>query len=239
MNKVYAGELKSSPPLDDPQQRAMQDAMDPEIVQEMILSPRPRPDLSKIKRKRHAVLGRTTTNVRCESPECSVYQAPRPSPTKPLYGDPLASHNFISVIEPPKVPHHNRNLDQIYNDIAEEKASQVTRGERIVDERDVVQGMNELETIWRKQMIKGYRNNPVYQLAQESSTTSRVGKMQHYHIRDGLLYTTTGGGNDCLYIPRGRRINRETLRELMISEIHTNGLHSANRNLRYATKYIN
>jgi len=44
-NKVYAGELSSSPPLEDPQQGAMQDAMDPEINEETILFPRPRPDL--------------------------------------------------------------------------------------------------------------------------------------------------------------------------------------------------
>jgi len=33
-NKVYAGQLSSSPPLDDPQQGGMQDAMDPEINEE-------------------------------------------------------------------------------------------------------------------------------------------------------------------------------------------------------------
>jgi len=31
MNKVYAGELKSSAPLDDPQQPAIQDTMGPAI----------------------------------------------------------------------------------------------------------------------------------------------------------------------------------------------------------------
>jgi len=45
-----------------------------------------------------------------------------------------------------------------------------------VDERDVVQAMNEMETIWREQMIKGYRNEPVYQLAQDSNNTSRRGR---------------------------------------------------------------
>jgi len=150
----------------------MQDAMDPEINEETILSPRARPDLSKIKRRLHEALGCTTTNVPCESPECPVYQTARPSPTKPLYGGPLASHNVIPVIEPPKLPHHDRNLYQVYNDIAEEEESVVTRWERIVDERDVVQAMNEMETIWREQMIKGYRNDPVYQLAQDSGNTS-------------------------------------------------------------------
>jgi len=84
-NKVYAGELRGSPPLDDPQKETIQDAMDPEINEETIPSPRPRPDLSKIKRRLHEALGCTTTNVPCESPESPVHQAPRPSPTKPLY----------------------------------------------------------------------------------------------------------------------------------------------------------
>jgi len=65
MNKVYTGELRNSPPLEDPQQGAMQDAMDPEINEETILSPRPRPDLSKIKTRLHEALGCTTTNVPC------------------------------------------------------------------------------------------------------------------------------------------------------------------------------
>jgi len=86
-------------------------------------------------------------------------------------------------------------------------------------------------------MIKGYRNDLVYQLAQDSSNTSRGGKMQHYHIRNGLLYATTQGGEDCLYIPKGNGINGETLEELMISEIHTKGHYSADRNLRYASEY--
>jgi len=165
--------------------------MDPEIDEGTLLSPRPRPDLSKIKRRLHEALGCTTTNFPCESPECPVHQAPRPSPTQALYRGPLASHNVIPVIEPPKLPHHDRNLYQVYNDIAEEEESEVTSWERIVDERDVVQAMNEIETIWGEQMIKGYRNDLVYQLAQDSSNTSRGAKMQHYRIRNGLLYTTT------------------------------------------------
>ena len=60
--------------------------------------------------------------------------------------------------------------------------------ERIVNERDVVQVVNEMKSIWREQMIKGYRGDPVYQLAQDTSNTSRGGKMQDYRIRNGLLY---------------------------------------------------
>ena len=237
-SKVYAGELTSSPPLDYPQQGAMQEAMDPEINEETILSPRPQPDLSMIKRRPHEALGCTTTNVTCEGPEGRVHQAPRPSPTKPLYGGPHASHNGISVIEPPTLPNHYRKLYQVYNQIAEPEESEVTRWERIVDERDVVQAINEMETIWREQIIKGYRNDPVYQLAQDCSITSRGGKMEHHGIRNVLHSATTPGGEDCLYIPKGHGINGETHRELIISEIHTMGDHSVNSNLRYPSEYI-
>ena len=41
----------------------------------------------------------------------------------------------------------------------------MTRWERIVDERDIVQARNEMETIWREQRVKGYRNDPISQLA--------------------------------------------------------------------------
>ena len=98
--------------------------------------------------------------------------------------------------------------------------------------------MNKMESIWREQMIKGYRGDPVYQLAQDSGNTSRRGKMQHYSIRNGLLNATTQEGEDCLYIPTGHGVNGETLRELMISEIHNKGHHSPDRNFRYASEYI-
>ena len=65
--------------------------------------------------------------------------------------------------------------------------------ERTVDERDMIQAMNKMETMWREQMIKGYRSDPIYQMAQESSNTTQVGKMQHYRIRNCLLYATTRG----------------------------------------------
>jgi len=73
MNQVYAGELHSSLPLDDLQERAMQDAMHPETDRETILSSRPRPDLSKIKRRHQEALGCTTTHLPYESPECPVH----------------------------------------------------------------------------------------------------------------------------------------------------------------------
>ena len=104
--------------------------------------------------------------------------------------------------------------------------------------RDVVQARNKMATIWREQMIKEYRNDLVYQLAQDSSKTSRVKKMQHYHIRNSLLYATTRGGEDCLDIVKGHGITGETLRELIISEINTKVHHSADRYLHYVYKYL-
>ena len=150
MNKVYVGEAPSSPPVNDPQQGAMEAAMDTDLDEERVLSPRPRPDLSAIKRRLHEALGCSTDTYLCESPECPAHQAGRASPTKPLYGGPLSTHNVIPVIEPPRLPHHDRSLYEVYNDIAEEEESDVTRWERIVDKRDIVQARNEMETIWRE-----------------------------------------------------------------------------------------
>ena len=93
--------------------------------------------------------------------------------------------------------------------------------------------MNEMENIFRKQIIKGYRKDSVYQLAQDSSKPGRGGKIQPYYIRNSLHYTraTTLGGEDCPYIRKGHAINGETLRELITSKIHTKEHHRADRNL--------
>ena len=216
----------------------MEAAMDKDPDEATFLSPQPHPDLSVIKRRLHEAFGCTTINIPCESPECPVHQAGRPSPTKSLYVGPLPIYNIIRVIEPPRLPHHSRSLYEVYNDITEEVEKEMKRMERIVDERDVVQAMCEMESIWREQMIKGYMGDPVHQLAQDSDNTSLERKMQHYSILNGLLYPTTRGGEDCLYIPKGDGINGEILRELMISEIHNKGHHSADRNLQYVSEYI-
>ena len=62
--------------------------------------------------------------------------------------------------------------------------------------------------------------------------------MQHYSIRNGLLYATTRGGEDCLAIAKGHEVNTGTHRELKISEILTKTHHSTDSPLRYAYKYI-
>ena len=62
--------------------------------------------------------------------------------------------------------------------------------------------------------------------------------MEHYRIGDGLMFTTTRKVLQALYIPKGHAANGETLRELIISEVHNKGHHSAERNPRYATEYL-
>ena len=238
MNKVYAEELPSSPRVDNPEERVMEAYMDSEPKGRTVFSSRPRLDLKRIKRRLYETLGCTTTDIPCEGPECPAHQARRPSPTKPLYGGPLSTHNVILIIEPPKQPHNDRRPYQVYNDIAEEEERQVTSWESVNDERDIFETMNDMETIWREQMIKEYRTDSVHELPQDSSNTSRVGKMQHYRIRNGLLYASTRGGEDCLYISKGHGINEETPRELVISDIHNKGHHSADRPLWYALGYI-
>ena len=208
MNKVYIGEAPSSLPIDHSQQEPIEVSMDTDPDEERVLSPRPRPDLSAIKKRLHEALGYSTDTYPCESPECPAHQITRPSPPKPLYRGPLSSHNVIPVIKPPKLPHHDWNLYHVYNDIAEEEESDVTKWERVVDERDIVQARNEMETIWREQMVKGYRNDSIYQLAQDSNNPSTGDKRQYYRIGHGLLYTTTRGEEECFYIPKGHRINR-------------------------------
>src|SRR6195952_5663241 len=158
INKVYAGELPSSP-LAGPS-RAMEDTMETEPEPEVI-SPRPCLDLSGIKRRLHEALGCTILAIPCGSPECLVHQASRPSSSKPLYGGPLSHLNIIRVVQPPRLPHHDQALYEVYNDIQEEEEDEVTRWQRAVDDRDAVQAVNEMETIWPEQMIKGYRNDPV------------------------------------------------------------------------------
>ena len=132
-NKVYWRVLPSSPPTVYPEQGAMEAAVDTETDRGTVLSPRPRLDLSAFKRRLHKALGCTTTNIPGESPQCPEHEVRRPSPIKPLYGGPLSTHNVIPVIEPPRLPRHDRSLYEGYNDITEEEESEVTRMERIVD----------------------------------------------------------------------------------------------------------
>src|SRR6195952_2742808 len=145
MNKVYAGELPSSPPAAP--SRAMEDTMETGSEPE-VMEPRPRLDLSGIKRRLHEALGCTTLDIPCGSPECPVHQASRPLCSKPLYGGPLSHLNIIPVIEPPSLPHPHLALYEVYDDIQEEEEEdEVTRSQRVVEERDLVQAVNEMETI--------------------------------------------------------------------------------------------
>jgi len=103
--------------------------------------------------------------------------------------------------------------------------------ERVQDERDVAQAARVWEGMWLEQMIKGYRQDPVWKLVNDSTSTARGGKPQHYSIGNRLLYATIREGEKCVYILRGHATNGKTLRELAISEIHNKDDHSAQRNL--------
>jgi len=165
----------------------------------------------------------------CSEPNCPAHRHHR---KRPIYSSAFTYSNAtISAIELPQLPHHERQLYEVYDDATDEEEDDVPRLERVQDERDVVQATTELEGMWREQMIKGYRQDPVWKLANNSAATARGGKAQHYSIGNGLLYATTRAGERCLYIPKGHATNGETLRELAISEIHNKEHHCAQRKL--------
>jgi len=87
-------------------------------------------------------------------------------------------------------------------------------------------------------MIKGYRQDPLWKQANNSTAIARRSKAQHYSVGNGLLHATTREGKQCLYILKEHAMNTETLRELAISEIDNKGHYSTQKNLRYATKYL-
>jgi len=103
---------------------------------------------------------------------------------------------------------------------------------------DVALATTDIEGMWGEQMIKGYRQDAVWKLVDDSTATAKGGKVQHYSISNGLLYATARGGEKCLYILKGQAMNGETLRDLAISEIHNKDHHSAPRNFQYATEYL-
>jgi len=168
-------------------------------------------------------------SARCTRP-------PDPHLPSPAIEDRLSPTTLSQLLNHQRYPTRTATSTRYTTILQKRKKARLPGGNELWMRRDVVQAMNEMETIWSEQMIKGYWNDPVYQLAQDSSNTCWGGKMQHYRIRDGLLYPTTRGGADCLYILKGHGINAETLRELMIREIHSKGDHSPDWNLWYASK---
>ena len=220
--------MPSSPPIVYPELPKSTSASPP--VSGSPLSTRSRPDLSVLKRRlENAVLCNQTMHQECNEPNCSAHRRHR---KRPLYSSAFTHSNAtISAIEPPQLPHHERRLYEVYDDATDEVENDLPRLERVQDERDVVQAATELEGMWREQMIRGYRQDPIRKLANDSTATARGGKTQHYSIGNGLLYATTRGGERCLYIPKGHATNGETLRELAISEIHNKEHHCAQRKL--------
>jgi len=95
----------------------------------------------------------------CGEPSCPAHRNHR---KHPLYSSAFTHSNAtISAIELPQLPHHQRRLYEVYDDATDEEEDDVPRLERVQDERDVVQATTELEGMWREQMIKGYRQDPV------------------------------------------------------------------------------
>jgi len=92
--------------------------------------------------------------------------------------------------------------------------------------------------MWREQLVDAYSKDELYKLALNSGKTAKGGRMEHYRIGHGLMFATTPKGLQALYITKGQAANGQTLRELVISEVHDKGHHSAERNLRYTTQYL-
>lgn len=194
----------------------MKASLDTEPNSETIVSPPPRPDLwrSREDYMKHSAALLPTSPLKAQSAWCTRPDGHHlPSLSMVGHSPPTMSSQLLNHV---KLPHHDCSLYQVYNDIAEEEESDMTRRESIVDERDVVQAMpvNMMESIWRKQMIKEYRGDPVYkkyQLAQDSSNTSWEGKMEHYRIWNSLLYCPhSRRGGVFVYPKRGQDQWRDT-----------------------------
>ena len=78
----------------------------------------------------------------CKNPEYLTHGQHR---KRPLYSDAFAHSNAtISAIEPPLLPHHERRLYETYDDTRSEEDDDVSRLERVHDERDIAQAVSEL-----------------------------------------------------------------------------------------------
>ena len=153
---------------------------------------------------------------------------------KPLYGGGLSHYNrTVPTIIQPILSQDHRILYDVFDD--EEDSSPL---EQVLDERDTIQVTTEMQIMWREELVDAYRRDELYKLALNSGKTAEGGRVEHYHIGDGLMFATTRKGLQALYIPKGHAANGQTLRELVISEVHDTGHYSAERNLRYATEYL-
>jgi len=150
---------------------------------------------------------------------------------KPLYGGGLSHYNrTVSTIVPPTLSQDNRILYDVFEDEGDTSCLEL-----VLDERDTIQVTTERQSMWREQLVDAYKKDGLYKLALDSETTAKGGRMKHYRIGDGLMFATTRKGLQALYIPKGHAANGQTLRELVILEVHDKGHHSVERNLRYAT----
>jgi len=135
----------------------------------------------------------------------------------------------VPRIIPPTLSQDDRILYYVFEDEGDTSLLK-----QVVDERDTSQVTTEMQSMWREQLVNAYRKDELYKLALDSDKTAKGGRMEYYRIGNGLMFATTLKGLQALYIPKGHAANGQTLRELVISEVHDKGQHSAERNLRYA-----
>jgi len=199
--------------------------------------PRPRIDIDGVRKQLATAVEHDDSLAECR--EChgydqkahDAYMAKR---QKPLYGGGLSHYNrTVPTIIPSTLSQDDCSLYDVFED--EGNSSHL---EQVLDERDTIQVTTEMQSMWREQLVDAYRKDELYKLALDSGNTAKGGRMKHYRIGDGLMFATTCKGLQVLYIPKGHVANGQTLRELVISEVHDKGHHSAERNVRYATEYL-
>jgi len=153
---------------------------------------------------------------------------------KPLYGGGLSHYNRTV---PTIISSTLSQDDRIVYDVFEDEGDS-TCLEQVLDERDTILVTSQMQSMWREQLVDTYMKDELYKLALHSGKTAQGGRMELYRIGDGLMFTTTRKGLQALYIPKGHVANGHTLGELVISQVHDRGHHSAERNLRYPPEYL-
>jgi len=116
--------------------------------------------------------------------------------------------------------------DSILYDVFEDEGN-TSHLELVLDKYNTIQVTTEMQSMWREQLVDPYRKDELYKLALDSGKTAKGGRMEHNRIGDGLIIVTTCKGLQALYIPKGHAANCQTLPELVISEVHDKGHHSA------------
>jgi hypothetical protein len=135
------------------------------------------------RRLRNIIMYNQAIYRECDELEYPIYGARNRSLLEqdcPLYGGTLVYLNeTIPVLEPLHLPHHHRHLNQTFkNETSDLEKNIVTHLDRVTDERDVTQAISDMEDLWQWNLGEGYRQDPIYKLAFDSSKTQKGGQMQ-------------------------------------------------------------